>query len=45
MCYSNMRTWVLDGGAELRKDGATKHGAQKHIEDIPEEVQLTDAAV
>lgn len=38
-------TWILDGRPQLTEDGTPKHGPQEHIEDIPEEEELADAAV
>ena len=38
-------TWVGDGGFQLTEDGTPKHGPQKHIEHIPVEEELADAAV
>ena len=36
---------MFDGFGKLTEDCAAKHGAQKHVEDAPEEEELTDAAV
>lgn len=38
-------TWVPDGGPQLTEDGPPKHGPQEHIEHIPEEEELADAAI
>ena len=38
-------TWILDGCPQLTEDGPPKHSPQEHIEHIPEEEELADAAV
>lgn len=37
--------WVFDDGAQLAENGATQHGAQQHVENVPHKEIHADAAV